>query len=256
MSNFDDYCVYVGFDSSNFGQMMAYETCRKSILRFASKPIEVRQLIKNNLIAKGDFKRIQTDGSTEFTYTRFLVPFLNNYKGWALFCDSDFLWLDDVWKLLDYAKADPDKAVYCVQHNIESTHPIKMNGLVQENYPRKNWSSLLLFNCSHTSLLNLYPESIAVNSPSYLHRLHWALDTEIGSLPHTYNYLVGYYDDCDYDNLPKAIHYTDGGPWHPTYECVKFGDLWLAYLSLDECTKLFAEREQLRKDMKLKLLYN
>lgn len=272
-----DFRVYVGFDSSNFGQEMAYVVCRRSIERFMSKPVEVRRLVKSQLEARGDFWRSDQTGVTEFTYTRFLTPYLNGYQGWALFVDSDFLFTSDVWKIFQNVnswicglKASGKKvesaadlpAVFCVQHDIKQTGDVKMNGLPQENYPRKNWSSCMLFNCAHpifSSEGKLSPTVVSNETPAYLHRMKWCDGNDgidglimgrIGKLNHDWNYLVGYYSDCGYSNLPRVIHYTNGGPWHPGYEQCEFGDLWMAYLSLDEASRVFAEREDLRREMK------
>jgi lipopolysaccharide biosynthesis glycosyltransferase len=245
----DAFTVYIGFDASNKSQELAFEICRRSIIRHASQPVEVRQLIKRTLQARGDFKRNQIDGSTEFTYTRFLVAHLNGYKGWALFVDSDFLWTNDIWKVFDYIKEDPGKAVYCVKHNIAETDSMKMNGLVQANYPKKNWSSMMVFNCEHPDCKNINPDSVATQTPAWLHRMMWTTDDQIGELPHTFNYLIGYYHDMSYTNLPIAIHATDAGFWHPTQRLPEFTDLWAAYCSLEELDQIVAEREEMRKDM-------
>jgi len=252
--NYGDLTVYVGFDSRNFGQMMAYETCRTSIVKTASQPVEVRQLIQKNLRARGIYYQpVDPKAATEFSLTRFLTPFLNQFKGWAVFCDSDFVWTDDVWKILDYARADPGKAVYCVHHNHIPKSGLKMNGLAQFAYPRKNWSSMMLFNCEHPSTQKLTVSAVNNQTPAWLHRMYWANDSEIGSIPHTYNYLVGHYYDHNENNLPKVIHWTDGGPWHPGYENCEFGQLWLSFLTEEEKEKIVAEREELRKEMDARL---
>lgn len=251
----NDFTVYVGFDSRNFGQKMAYEVCRKSIIDCASQPVEVRQLIRKRFQEKGIYWRNEDIlAATEFTYTRFLVPYLNGYRGWALFCDSDFLWTDDVWKIFEIVRNDPGKAIYCVQHDYQPSAQFKMDGRIQTQYPRKNWSSCILFNCAHPCVKNLTLPAVNNKSPAWLHRMQWVNDDEIGALPHTYNYLVGYYQDCSEENPPAVLHYTDGGPWHPGYEDVEYGQLWLNYLNDEEKEKVFAEREQLRieKDKRIK----
>lgn len=282
--SFQDFRVYVGFDSSNFGQEMAYAVCRRSIERWMSKPVEVRRLVKSQLEASGDFWREDQTGVTEFTYTRFLTPYLNGYRGWALFVDSDFLFNVDVWTIFNEVRTWVKEnmrncdvlsiaelpAVFCVQHDIKKTDSVKMNGLPQENYPRKNWSSCMLFNCAHPvfdKMSRLSPEVVSTETPAYLHRMKWCDDLDsvfkndpdyvtdgwalgrIGKLNHDWNYLVGYYSDKSYSDLPRVIHYTNGGPWHPGYETCEFGDLWMAYLSLDEATRVFEEREELRREM-------
>ena len=228
--------VYVGFDSTNYGQQLAFDVCKKSIEKF-NKDIEVIKVVRQDLIDKKLFWREDKTGVTEFTYTRFLVPYLNNYQGWALFCDSDFLWTCDINEVFE--KYVNDKyAVCCVKHDYTNCHAkTKMDGRAQEYYPRKNWSSLMLYNCSHPSVKKLTLENVSTQSPAWLHRMQWAKDEEIGEIDKSYNYLVDYY----HDNNIKALHYTDGGPWHPGYENVEHGDKWLEYLSEDEKTKMHQE---------------
>jgi len=227
--------VWIGFDSTNYGQELAYQVCKRSIQKY-NHTIEINKLYKKELEQKG-FNRPDKTGVTEFTYTRFMVPYLNNYEGWALFCDSDFLWFCDVEDVFKN-HCEPDKAVYCVKHNYKNCHgKTKMDGRPQEYYPRKNWSSLMLFNCSHPSIKNLNLENINTQTPAWLHRMGWCQDDEIGEIDKKYNYLVDYYFDDDY----QVLHFTDGGPWHPGYEKVSYGDLWLNYLSQEEKEKITNE---------------
>jgi lipopolysaccharide biosynthesis glycosyltransferase len=197
--------------------------------------IIINALKKQELEKFGIFKRKDNTGSTEFTYTRFLAPYLNNYEGYAVFCDSDFLWNCDIIELLHYIKKT-EYAVMCVQHDYTiCPTKKKMDGQVQEHYPRKNWSSLMVFNCSHPSTKNLTVEAVNNQSPAWLHRMNWCKDEEIGNLPIEYNYLVGYYHKIP---RPKAIHYTDGGPWYKDYKNVDYAEDWLNYLSDNETTQL------------------
>lgn len=165
-----------------------------------------------------------TNQATEFSFTRFLVPFLCDYKGWAVFCDGDFLWVDDPAKLEQYC--DPDMSVLCVQHDItaEQLSSKKMDGKPQLWYERKNWSSLMLINCEHPNTKTLTPDVVNTANAGYLHRLEWAKD-KIGSLPLEFNFLVGYYK-----LIPNvcAYHYTDGVPLYPGHESCEYSDLWFA----------------------------
>lgn len=232
---------FVGFDSRNYGQTLAYEMCKKSLEKHCSDKydIQVQPLVLKELEDKKLFWRdFDKLASTEFTYTRFLVPYLAGYKGLAVFCDSDFLWVQDPSKVLDYL--NDGQAVACVQHDYTPHATVKMDGRAQTFYPRKNWTSLLVFNCEHPSTQQLTLENVNTQSPAWLHRLQWAKDEEIGEIPYQYNYLVGYYDTKD----PVAIHYTDGGPWHPGYEDCEFGDLWMEYLNDEEKAKLQAEIDE------------
>lgn len=215
--------VYVGYDST---QDIAFEVCKRSILHY-NPLVNVIKIDRKELKDAGLFWREDNTGSTEFTYTRFLVPYLNNYKGWALFCDSDFLWKCNIDDIMKYAKIED--AVSCVQHEYnECNGHIKMNGKSQEYYPRKNWSSLMLFNCSHPDCLKLNPQTVSTQTPAWLHRISWT--DAIGAIDKSYNYLVGYYDD----ECINALHFTDGGPWFKEYENVQYGEEWRSYLYSEE----------------------
>lgn len=229
----DHLNVFIGFDSSNYGQELAYDVCKKSIEKHTTIPITFHKMVKSEMIEEGIFTRQDKDGATEFTYTRFFVPYLSSYKGYSLFCDSDFLWTCDIAELLKYT--DPTKALSCVMHQYKNcNNTIKMDNQVQEWYPKKNWSSLMIFNNEHSSTKNLTLENINIKSPKWLHRFEWANDDEVIEIPKDYNYLVNYYND----GPTKAIHYTDGGPWHPDYVNVQYGDLWMEYLTPEEKNKM------------------
>jgi lipopolysaccharide biosynthesis glycosyltransferase len=244
--------IYTGFDSSNDGQMLASNVCNRSLLKNTTYDIEIITLVKSDLEKQGLFYRnYDASASTEFTYTRFLVPYLNNYEGYAIFCDSDFLWCCDVSELLQYI--DQTKAVSCVKHNHVPTDRIKMNNQLQTTYPRKNWSSLMIFNCNHPSTKQLTIKTVNEQSPAWLHRMSWANDHEIGDIPKTYNYLVGYYHDT---TKPKVLHYTDGGPWF--YVCKElmlsepyFAKLWTNELIDDEPERLQNELNRQENELKL-----
>lgn len=227
--------IYIGYDSSNYGQELAYKICHRSILMNCNIPINIFPIKKKEMEERGLYYRKDNNGSTEFTYTRFLAPYLNNYQGYALFCDSDFLWTCNINELISFIK-DTNYAVMCVKHDYTNCPTkTKMDGQVQEYYPRKNWSSLMLFNCSHPSIKNLNINTINTQTPAWLHRMSWCKDEEIGSLPIEYNYLVGYYTNI---SNPKGIHYTDGGPWYIDYKNIDFATDWLSYLNQEELLEL------------------
>ena len=212
--------VFVGYDTR---EDIAYQVCKHSI-ETKSKLADVRPLKQQELRDAGWYTRpIDKLASTEFTFTRFLIPELTNFKGWALFMDCDMILTTDIKELFD--QADPKYAVMCVQHDYTPKEGTKMDGQKQTIYPRKNWSSVMLFNCAHPSNAALTMD--LVNSPeingAYLHRFSWLKDEEIGELNHTWNYLVGVYDDIE---RPKLIHYTEGGPWFENYRNCEFSDLW------------------------------
>jgi len=221
--------IYIGFDSSNYGQELAYNVCKKSIFKYNNK-VNIIPLIKKDLEEKKIFNRKNDDGSTEFTYTRFLVPYLNNYQDYAIFCDSDFLWNCNILEVLKYI--NKGKAISCVQHKYnECKLKYKMDGQLQEWYPRKNWSSLIVFNCSHNDCKKLNLDNINNKSAKWLHRMEWT--ENINEIPKTYNYLVEYYYD---EENPKALHFTDGGPWYKRWYNITnkydiiLGNKWISYL--------------------------
>jgi len=210
--------VYIGYDSRQdrppkYNKVInpCYQVCKSSILK-NSNDVNVIPLKLNELIDKGIYYReVDPLASTEFTYSRFLVPYLNDFKGIAIFCDSDFLWQCDINDLLEYY--NHNNSVMCVQHDYTPKTDTKMDGVVQTSYPRKNWSSLMMFNCEHKDIRNLSVENINTKEAKYLHRMKWT--DKIGEIPMTYNWLEG-----DYPNNmhPKVIHFTNGGPWHETWD--------------------------------------
>ena len=214
--------IYIGYDSR---EDLAYQVCSHSITSL-SKTAKIYPLKLNDLKKEGYYKRGEDKlGSTEFTFSRFLVPILNDYKGWALFCDCDLLFLKPVEEL--FSLVDDKYAVMCVQHDYAPKGSTKMDGRIQSIYPRKNWSSLVLWNCGHPS--NKKVTSDLVNDPDttgkYLHRFSWLKDDEIGRITHEWNWLVGWYKEPE-DGSPKAIHYTEGGPWFPEYRFCDYHDVW------------------------------
>ena len=212
--------VFVGYDPR---EDIAYQVCKHSILT-RQPNANVRPLVQKELRDAHWYTRpVDKLASTEFTFTRFLVPELANFKGWALFMDCDMILTTDIKELFD--QTDDKYAVMCVQHDYTPKEGIKMDGQKQTIYPRKNWSSVMLFNCAHPSNARLTQDM--VNDPelngAYFHRFSWLKDEEIGELDHTWNYLVGVYDDIE---KPKLIHYTEGGPWFENYRDCEFNELW------------------------------
>ena len=214
--------IYVGWDSR---EDVAYQVCKHSIERFSNGievvPLKLHELKDAGLVTRPDDPK----ASTEFTFSRFLVPHLNGYTGWALFVDCDFLFLRDANQLFDLA--DDKYAVMVAKHEYNVVDgSTKMDGKVQHAYPRKNWSSAMLFNCAHQKNKDfLYPEFANKQEMSYLHRFSWLDDSEIGQISHEWNWLVGHYHEPT-DGSPKALHYTTGGPWFQQYQDVEYADLW------------------------------
>ena len=157
--------------------------------------------------------------STEFAISRFLVPHLASYRGWAVFCDCDFLWRADIAELFTLAR--PEYAVMVVKHFYNPKTALKMDAQINQNYPRKNWSSLMLFNCEHPAHRCLSPEMVNLMTGRELHSFCWLSDNEIGQLPFEWNWL---------DLEPKAVHMTDGTPDMAGHENTAYADEWRGHL--------------------------
>lgn len=214
--------IYIGYDSK---EDIAYRVCKYSILQRSRSTIKITSLKLYELVTKNLYKRdIDPLASTEFTYSRFLVPALNNYNGWALFCDCDFIFFEDISNIL--IDIDQSKAVYCVQHDYTPKEKHKMDGQKQTIYPRKNWSSLILFNCSHPSNKKLSVDLVNSETGSFLHQFKWLEDNEIGSLDERWNWLEGWTSNHN-DKKPYAVHYTRGGPWFDEWQDVEFASEWI-----------------------------
>jgi lipopolysaccharide biosynthesis glycosyltransferase len=212
--------IYVGYDSR---EDIAWQVCRFSLLRHASSKIEIYPLKQATLRELGIYTRGPDNASTEFSLTRFLTPYLAAHDGWTIFVDCDFLFTTDVLKVL--TGIDRDKAVHVVKHAYTPVRTVKMDGRAQTAYPRKNWSSLMLFNNRHPALKALTPEVVNRESPAFLHRFSWIREERfLGELPLTWNFLEGEYPRPD--RTPNAIHFTNGGPWFSNWQGVEYADLW------------------------------
>lgn len=214
--------IFVGYDSR---EDIAWQVCRQSLLRHAGEGVEVCPLRQPALRELGLYTRPADAGaSTEFSLTRFLTPYLAAQSGWVIFCDCDFLFTGDVRDV--FQSLDPSKAVYCVQHDYTPAHAVKMDGKQQTAYPRKNWSSFMVFNCDHPDVRALTPEVVNSAPPAYLHRFEWIKDpAAIGALNVEWNFLEGEYSKPD--QIPRVIHYTNGGPWFEQWQDCDYADLWL-----------------------------
>ena len=220
--NITNLVFFIGYDSK---EDIAYRVCKNSLLSKSSLNINVLALKLQELVAKNFYKRdIDPLASTEFTYTRFLVPALMKYKGWAIFCDCDFLFLEDIANIFE--KISSDKAIYCVQHDYTPKERHKMDGKKQTIYPRKNWSSFIVFNCSHPSNKKLTIDLVNQESGSYLHQFKWLKDSEIGFLDERWNWLEGWTSNHN-KKKPYAVHFTRGGPWFKEWHDVEYAKEWL-----------------------------
>lgn len=211
--------IYVGYDER---EAIAYHTFCNSIIRNATQPVSIAPLALNNL---KEYTNYHSDGSNSFTYSRFLVPYLENYQGWALFADGDMICRDDIAKLFEYA--DDTKAAIVVKHNYQTKFPRKYLGNKNENYPRKNWSSVILFNCGHPKNKALTPEFIENATGAELHRFTWLDDDDIGELRPSWNWLAM---EMSHNESSKIIHYTIGTPCFPEYaDCDHSKEWWDEY---------------------------
>lgn len=216
--------IYVGWDSR---EDIAFQVCRRSIIERASKPVQIIALRQEALRRARHYMR-ESDplASTEFTYTRFLVPYLAGFKGWAIFCDCDFLWLGDVQELVD--QIDDRYALMCVHHDHRPPETTKMDGRTQTVYPRKNWSSMVLYNCAHPMNRVLTPELVSTESGAFLHRFQWLDDESLGAVSETWNWLDGWSRPPADGLPPRVVHYTSGGPWFDHRQDVSYAAEWVA----------------------------
>ena len=209
--------IVIGFDQR---EAVAYHTFCQSILERASAPVSFTPLVLGSL--KG-FSETHTDGSNAFIYSRFLTPWLMDFNGWAIFADGDMICLDDIAKL--WALRDETKAVQVVQHNYQTKALDKYLGNKNENYPRKNWSSLILWNCAHPKHKLLTPEFVMKQTGAFLHRFTWLEDADVGALPKEWNWLTTEYED---NYQASLLHYTLGTPCVADYKNAEMSDVWHA----------------------------
>lgn len=171
----------------------------------------------------------QQDGTNAFIYSRYLIPHLQDFGGWAVFCDGDMLVTDDIYEL--YKLRDDSKAVQVVKHDYQTKQPRKYIGSPIENdnvdYPRKNWSSVIIWNCSHPAHRILTPDYVAHAGGHILHRFGWLSDNEIGELPVSWNHLVGEYPESQ---NAKLLHHTLGSPGLSHYAACEGSKRWNRHL--------------------------
>lgn len=203
--------VFIGYDPR---ERAATNVLIDSLYQHSSMPLAITPMVTPQLEAQGLYRR-QRDPrqSTAFSFTRFLVPHLMGYRGWAIFMDCDMLCRGDLTRLWELR--DERYAVMCVQHEHVPNETTKFLGEVQSPYPKKNWSSLMLMNTARCTALSV--DYVNQASGLELHRFHWlAGDHEIGALPADWNHLVDVQPaptaSAD-DGGPTLLHWTLGGPW-------------------------------------------
>ena len=207
--------IFVGYDPR---EAVAYHTCANSIIRHASRPVAIIPLALNLFT---DYTETHTDGSNQFIYSRFLVPHLMDYTGHAIFIDGDMIVRADIaelWNLRDYTVD-----VQVVKHDYQTRMAEKYLGAKNENYPRKNWSSVILWNCQNPANKRLTPQFIEKATGAELHRFTWIKDERIGELPREWNWLP---DEYGANPAAKLLHYTLGAPCFHEFATTDQADEW------------------------------
>tara|TARA_B100000795_G_scaffold133211_1_gene99428 strand:- start:1036 stop:1830 length:795 start_codon:yes stop_codon:yes gene_type:complete len=222
--------IYVGYDPR---EDIAFQVLKYSVLKHASQPINVYPIKQDQLRRIGLYRRAWELGSsslpkaindddtqhrdifdgrpfaTDFSFTRFLIPFLNRLEGWALYMDCDMFFRSDPIELFNNF-SEEKYAIYCAQHNYQTSETVKMYGNQQYQYSRKFWSSLVFYNCSHDGHKNFSVDDVNTKPGRWLHNFLWLEDQDIGKLPEEWNWLDGY---SPIKLSPKNVHFTRGGPW-------------------------------------------
>lgn len=217
--------VFIGYDGK---EISAYHVLAHSILSRASIPVAIIPLNRDNL--KGIFTRERGEmESTDFSISRFLVPYLSDYEGWSVFMDCDMLCLTDIAELMALIEPRSSRGpqsrraspVYCAQHDYTPKTEKKFLEYPQTKYAKKNWSSLMVFN--NAKCRNLTPEVVNLESGLFLHQFKWA-KKEVGHIPLEWNWLIDEYPGLPAN--PKILHFTNGGPWFKNYENCTGAQLW------------------------------
>jgi len=217
--------VFIGYDNK---ERVAYNVLSHSIIQNSTKPVAITPIALNNL--KDDFVRERNNlSSTEFSFSRFIIPHLMNYQGWALFMDCDMLMFEDIAEL--WRMRDDSKAIQVCKHDYTPKTDTKFLGQVQTKYEKKNWSSFMLMNCKKCTTLT--PDYVNKASGLELHQFKWLEgDHLIGDLPLEWNWLVGEYE---HKEDVKNVHYTEGGPWFEDYKDVDYSQDW--FVNYEEAMK-------------------
>lgn len=207
--------VFVGYDPR---EAIVFHTCVNSIIRHATRPIAIHPLALNLL---DGYQEQHEDGSNHFTYSRFLVPYLMQFRGQAIYIDGDMVLRTDICQLYDLMMVDHDVAV--VKHDYRTRQTDKYLDNVNRDYPRKNWSSVIVWNCHSWPNRVLTPEFVQHQSGSFLHRFSWLADERIQPLPAEWNWLP---DELGPNDQAKLLHWTLGAPCFSQYQHTPQADIW------------------------------
>ena len=220
--------VFIGFDPV---ETVSYHVLSHSIQARASEPVAITPLMLSQLSGVMTRERHELQ-STDFSFSRFLAPYLCDFQGWSLFMDCDMLVLDDISKL--WVLRDDAYAVQVVKHHHVPKEDTKFLGQAQSKYEKKNWSSVMLFNNAKCRALT--PEFVNSATGLELHRFQWLGDDGlIGEIPHRWNHLVGYDETVPVAEVSN-LHYTIGGPYFDDYRDTAYADEWFTEkAAMDRC---------------------
>ena len=208
--------IYIGYDPR---EAVVFHTCANSIIRHSSRPVSIIPLALNLL---SEYKENHSDGSNDFIYSRFLVPWLNRFHGWAIYLDGDMVVQTDIAELWDLR--DHTKDIMVVKHNYKTRRERKYLNNTNQDYPRKNWSSVVMWNCQNYPTRMLTPEFVAKSTGSFLHRFEWLQDDRIGDLPMEWNWLP---DELGENPNAKLLHWTLGAPCFNEFRDTEQAEVWL-----------------------------
>jgi hypothetical protein len=256
--------VFIGWDQR---EQKAYDVLVESILDYCTIPINIIPIKEGQMRAINFYRRHYTvtngqkkdvlDGrpfSTDFSFTRFLVPFLSRHSGYSIFMDCDMLVRSDIAAVFDYPDSSDfsmnteRKAIYCVHHNYNPDDTKKMDNQEQVKYSKKNWSSFMLWDCSHPAHKTLTLDDINTKDGWWLHNFQWLKDEQIGMLPEEWNWLDGH--SPDYIEA-KNVHFTRGGPWFEGWKPKQISDAKYA-LEWQQLSDQISVEESLGKERKIK----
>lgn len=213
--------LVVGFDQR---EAVAYHVFVQSVILKSSKPISFFPLSSNAIYF---YTENHTDRTNAFTYSRFLTPFLMNFEGWAVYLDGDMVCQEDISLL--WGLRDSSKAVQVVKHDYKTKSKKKYLNNINIDYPKKNWSSVIIWNCAHPKNRLLTPDLISSSDGKFLHRFMWLDEEDIGEIPVEWNWLA-----IEYPPNPNAklIHYTLGTPCFSEYSQTDMSEIWHSALEL------------------------
>lgn len=211
--------VFIGYDEN---EEVAYHVLAASIIRRASQPVQITPVALRTITKVFNRERNPLQ-STEFSFSRFLTPYLSGYEGWSIFMDCDMLVLDDIAKL--WSLRDERFALMCVHHHHVPEEKLKFLNQTQTKYERKNWSSVMLMNNAKCTALT--PSYVETASGLDLHRFKWLNDEQIGEIPNRWNHLVDYDPEIPVSEISN-LHFTEGGPYFEQYKACGYAENWIS----------------------------